>query len=164
MRKKRPRTEAQIAASRANGALSVGRKSPEGIAKSALNSITHGFRAKFIALNNENREAYTAHLDAYIARYSPADKVEDDLVGLLATNMWQLTGQSLDHRPAELPRKADNHLLVGTFALAGFLVERNLFLSRWFTSSSENASESNGPRQHSRFSCSSCSGSASASR
>ena len=86
----KPRSAAQLAASRANGTKSLGPKSPNGKAKVSSSRISHGFRANNIPLANENRDAYAEHLDAYLARYTPIDKVELDLVGLLATNMWQL--------------------------------------------------------------------------
>ena len=87
---KKSRSAAQSSASRANGAKSQGPATSAGKAKVSSNRMSHGFRANNIPLANENREAYTTHHEAYIARYTPIDKVEDDLVGLLATNMWQL--------------------------------------------------------------------------
>ena len=39
---------------------------------------------------NEDKVAYDAHLNAYLARYSPVDKLEADLVGHLAYSMWQI--------------------------------------------------------------------------
>jgi len=88
--KKKERTPAQVEASRLNGAKSTGPTTPEGQAKSQNNRMVHGFRANLLALANENRGALTDHIESYKLRYSPIDRVEDDLVGLLATNMWQL--------------------------------------------------------------------------
>ena len=81
---------AQAAAARANGAKSQGPTTPEGRAKLGGNRMTHGFRAASVSLANENRADYDAHLDEYLKRYAPIDKVETDLVGLCALNMWHL--------------------------------------------------------------------------
>jgi hypothetical protein len=89
-RNKKPRTEAQIAASRANGAKSNGPITPEGKIVSCWNRMTHGFRSNAITLVSEDANAYDRHLDAYLARYTPIDKTEEDLVGLLASSMWQV--------------------------------------------------------------------------
>ena len=86
----RPRTDAQNQASRANGAKSQGPTSPAGKAKIKLNRMTHGFRSQHICLTKEDNTAYTEHLDAYLGVYTPINKVEQDLVGLLASSMWQL--------------------------------------------------------------------------
>src|SRR5450432_3317700 len=51
--------------------------------------MVHGFRSNSITLSNEDPIAYDHHLDAYLTRYTPIDKTEEDLVGLLASNMWQ---------------------------------------------------------------------------
>src|SRR5882724_1665015 len=86
-----PRSAAQAAASRLNGAKSHGPTSPEGKSTVSSTRMVHGFRsANFITLSTEDHDVYDAHLDAYLARYAPIDKVEQDLVGLLASQMWQL--------------------------------------------------------------------------
>ena len=73
-----------------NGAKSKGPVTPTGKCSVSHNRMTHGFRANSIPLHTEDRAAYDAHLTAYLTRYTPTDKVEEDLVGLLASNMWQL--------------------------------------------------------------------------
>jgi hypothetical protein len=84
------RSQAQIAASRANGAQSKGPVTEEGKAIVSMNRMTHGFRSNSIILSNEDHVAYDQHLDAYLTRYNPIDKTEEDLVGLLASSMWQI--------------------------------------------------------------------------
>jgi hypothetical protein len=84
------RSQAQIAASRANGAQSKGPVTEEGKAIVSMNRMTHGFRSNSITLSNEDHVAYDQHLDAYLTRYNPIDKTEEDLVGLLASSMWQI--------------------------------------------------------------------------
>ena len=86
----KPRTPAQIEASRANGAKSHGPSTDQGKDAIRNNGIVHGFRACSAALAKENPTAYEAHLAAYMNRYQPVDKVEQDLVGLLAASMWQI--------------------------------------------------------------------------
>src|SRR5579863_1597381 len=87
---KKTRSEAQIVQSRLNGAKSNGPVTADGKCKISKNRMIHGFRSNSITLGNEDRPAYDDHLNAYLARYTPIDKVEEDLVGLLASNMWQL--------------------------------------------------------------------------
>jgi len=84
------RTPAQAEASRLNGAKSKGPTSTTGQTTAKSNRMVHGFRANLIGLATENYTALDEHIDRYKARYTPIDQVEDDLVGLLATNMWQL--------------------------------------------------------------------------
>jgi hypothetical protein len=90
MTKKQPRSAAQIAASRANGSQSKGPKTEAGKAAASHNRVSHGFRASHVCLQNEDATAYEDHLAAYITRYAPIDKPETDLVGLLASSMWQI--------------------------------------------------------------------------
>ena len=85
-----PRSAAQIEASRANGAKSKGPITAEGKAIVATNRIIHGFHSMSITLANESQNDYDAHLASYFDRYAPIDKVEAELVGLLAANMWQV--------------------------------------------------------------------------
>ena len=84
------RSDAQTAASRANGSKSLGPTSPEGKAKVSHNRVTHGFRSSSIPLSTEDRPAYDHQLQSYLDRYNPLDQVEEDLVGLLAANMWNV--------------------------------------------------------------------------
>ena len=62
----------------------------EGKANVATNRMVHGFRSQTVALATEDHSAYNDHLAAYVARYNPQDKPESDLVGLAASNMWQV--------------------------------------------------------------------------
>ena len=76
--------------SRINGSKSHGPVTPEGKAISSGNRMTHGFRSHCVVLATEDKDQYNAHLDSYLAQYAPENKVEEDLVGLLASSMWQL--------------------------------------------------------------------------
>jgi len=91
---KQPRTPAQILASQINGSKSIGAITKEGKRAIANNRMTHGFRSNAIVLSNEDAATYNNHLDQYLLRYAPKDKVEEDLVGLLASSMWQIMRNS----------------------------------------------------------------------
>ena len=86
---KPPRTPDQINASRANGSKPLGPTTPQGKLRVSRNRMIHGFRSQFICLTKEDKSAYDDHLNAYLAVYTPANKVEADLIGLLASSMWQ---------------------------------------------------------------------------
>jgi len=91
---KQARTPAQILASQINGSKSIGAITKEGKRAIANNRMTHGFRSNAIVLSNEDAATYNSHLDQYLMRYAPKDKVEEDLVGLLASSMWQIMRNS----------------------------------------------------------------------
>ena len=110
------RSSAQAEASRTNGSKSQGPITIEGKSKVSRNRTTHGFRSSSITLNDEDKPAYDAHFTAYLARYTPADQVEEDLVGLLASSMWQLMrftsmeAALFDLEVARLDRRIDDIL------------------------------------------------------
>ena len=82
---KKPRTPAQIAASRNNGRKSKGPKTPEGKAISSQNSTTHGITsAKWLVPTNEKPSAYAGFLAEYLDQWQPANPTERDLVGQMA--------------------------------------------------------------------------------
>ena len=80
----------QIEASRVNGAKSKGPVTAAGKQRSSQNSIRHGLASKVVLLANESREEYDRVLNAYIARYRPADEPERDLVGDIVAARWRL--------------------------------------------------------------------------
>ncbi len=82
------RSQSQIDASRANGAKSQGPVTAEGLENSKRSRLTHGFRSSTLTLSIEEKEEYDAHLAAYLKKYAPQDKIEEDLVGLAASSMW----------------------------------------------------------------------------
>ncbi len=79
----------RIAASRANGALSCGPKSPETRRISAANSLRHGLTAKTVLLANESHERFQQALDAYLLRLQPRDQVEADLIEEIVVAKWR---------------------------------------------------------------------------
>jgi len=75
---------------RLNGAKSKGPKTPEGRRRSSLNALKHGLCSSSAVLSNESQTRFNAHRDGYIARFSPADTVELDLVDQLVASSWRL--------------------------------------------------------------------------
>jgi hypothetical protein len=83
------RTEAQIAASRANGRRSEGPVTPEGKARSSQNAFRHGLLADCVLLVGEETANFQAYLDQHIARFLPADDVEMNLVEEMVSAAWR---------------------------------------------------------------------------
>jgi hypothetical protein len=85
------RTQAQIEASRRNGAKSSGPKSKEGKIWSSQNAIKHGLSAnKFVVLDGESGDDWETFHQSYIAKFQPRDPVEEHLVLEMAVNRWRL--------------------------------------------------------------------------
>src|SRR5260370_41082828 len=76
--------------SRRNGAKSRGPKTPEGRAKSALNSVTFGMSAKTLILQNENPNRFLRMLNSYVEYLKPSNQVEIDLVSDMVVARWRL--------------------------------------------------------------------------
>ena len=86
---KTPRTPAQIAASRANGAKSKGPITPEGKSISARNAERHGFFSQLATIKGESPQEYVqVSADLYEA-WQPTDEYERCLVDTMATCMWR---------------------------------------------------------------------------
>lgn len=104
---RRPRTAAQRAASRANGAHSRGPATSAGKTKSKLNAVTHGLSAspahsrlalngdtcagalaRALVLRSESTPAFQQLLAGYRAEYQPCGQTEADLVEELAVSKW----------------------------------------------------------------------------
>ena len=75
---------------RQNGALAAGTKSPEGIAKSSMNALSHGLTSKSLVLSNESHAAYDKLRLEYVNRFQPYDGVEMDLVDDMVSARWRL--------------------------------------------------------------------------
>ena len=78
---KHPRSEAQIAASQANGALSQG---PRDTSRNHLANLRHGFYAKSISLSSENQQAIAESVQNLENLFAPANDLELQLVRKLA--------------------------------------------------------------------------------
>jgi hypothetical protein len=75
---------------RINGAKSHGPVTPEGRAKSAANSRTHGLAAKYLLLPNESNEHFELFRDDYLEQFQPQTGVEADLVEVMVIARWRL--------------------------------------------------------------------------
>ena len=96
----RPRSEAQRAAARANGARSRGPVTPEGKARSSLNAFRHGLCSPAILAPEEDAAAFEALLAQLRADHRPSSASEDLLVQRLAATFWKLA--RCDRLEAEL--------------------------------------------------------------
>ena len=87
----KPRTPAQIAASRQNGAKGRGPRSAAGKAASAQNARKHGLTATTAALlPDEDEAAFASHCEAIEAEHAPQGPTERALVGQLALVLWRM--------------------------------------------------------------------------
>jgi hypothetical protein len=105
---KTPRTERQIAASRANGAKSRGPKTPlgkrasaanaafstgpvtpDGRARSSHNAIRHGLLADSTVFDGESEERFCAFLAALEAELQPEPGIEASQVEVMAVAHWR---------------------------------------------------------------------------
>jgi hypothetical protein len=80
----RPATEAQRAASRANGARSRGPTTPEGRARSRGNALKHGLTGAGDVLPPDLDADFRAKAEAYGRILQPQDELQRDLVGRAA--------------------------------------------------------------------------------
>jgi hypothetical protein len=86
----RKRTKAQRQASRRNGALSRGPITAEGKAIVAHNAISHGLTAKVNLLTTEERPAFNALLQSFLATFAPQSDPEFCCVEEMATAKWKM--------------------------------------------------------------------------
>ena len=88
---KTKRSQAQIEASRRNGAKSKGPKTEEGKKRSSKNNLRHGLRA---TLENTIREAdrqhYAEFRQQYLDEYRPVGPTENTLVDCMIYAAWQI--------------------------------------------------------------------------
>jgi hypothetical protein len=81
-------TDRRIRASRANGALSRGRKTEAGKQRSSLNAVKTGAFAKSIVLKNESPALLAKLRDEYYQHLQPANPIERDLVEEMVVSKW----------------------------------------------------------------------------
>src|SRR6185369_11888944 len=84
----RPRTNAQCAAARANGAKSHGPVTDEGKATAAMNALRHGLTAATLVLTTEDKPEFDELFGSYIDEYEPATQTESDLVQEITVSKW----------------------------------------------------------------------------
>jgi hypothetical protein len=86
----RPRSPAQIAAARRNGARSRGPTTPEGKVRAARNALKHGLTAiKHLVLGDEDESALEALTRSLLDEIGPTSAVEARLVQRLAAAFWK---------------------------------------------------------------------------
>jgi hypothetical protein len=85
------RSEAQTAASRANGSKSRGPITNIGLSISAQNSTTHGLAgSKLIVIEGESTDRWQALLEACHREFQPETEIEIELVTEIAAARWRL--------------------------------------------------------------------------
>ena len=87
----KPRSEAQIAASRANGAKSRGPVTPDGKAISARNSLRHGILAQTAIIDSEDPGQLQLLFGELYETWDPADEHERNLVDTMVLSIWRRT-------------------------------------------------------------------------
>src|SRR5260370_516499 len=80
----------RIRASRANGAMSAGPKTPEGKRRSASNGFRHGILAQTVVLEGEDTRAFGVLLASLEAEFEPLTPNEGALVENMAVARWRL--------------------------------------------------------------------------
>jgi hypothetical protein len=83
-------SERKLTSARANGAKAAGRKTAEGIARSAANAITHGLTSRKIVLSTESDTQFEQLRESYILEFAPRTQVEADLVDQFIAARWRL--------------------------------------------------------------------------
>jgi hypothetical protein len=87
---KRPISEAQLAANRANAAKSTGPRSEEGKKKSRLNGLTHGLRAETAVLPGEDGGRLQDRIDAWAVDLDARTEAEHYAVAAAARASWRM--------------------------------------------------------------------------
>ena len=85
----KPRSEAQIAASRANGAKSKGPKTPEGKHIASMNAERHGLLSRLALMDGEGQANFLQLSRNLIELFQPADEHEANLVEIMLTSIWR---------------------------------------------------------------------------
>jgi hypothetical protein len=118
---KRPRSEAQRAASRANGRRSSGPKSTEGKSRSRRNALRHGLRAASLEVLPQNASLPAAMMvEAVREKLTPRDVIEAEYVDGIAMAFWRLRRA----RQLEEALLAGGQLQRGETGLAKALLKR----------------------------------------
>ncbi len=89
----------RAATNRANAQKSTGPRTPEGKARARHNSVKHGRRSQLtdysngvntVLLPGENMAEYLRSMEALVAKLTPRDEVELELVHRVAASQWEI--------------------------------------------------------------------------
>lgn len=83
-------SEKQLAANRANARKSTGPRTQAGKERSRMNALKHGLLAKSVLLEHEDPAEWEALCEALFMRFDPADVIEEELVGRVASLLWRM--------------------------------------------------------------------------
>ena len=122
----KPRTPAQIAASRANGAKSRGPVTEEGKSISAQNAERHGIFARICTIQGEAPELFASLIADLYETWTPTDEHERALVDTMAMALWRRTriaalesaGINLQLAKAEIQNPETIHHYIAITSLA----------------------------------------------
>jgi len=84
------RSEAQIQASRINGANSRGPITAQGKKNSSLNGLKHGLTARTVVLCNEDHSLFEKLQQRYIDSLQPTNYVELELIHRMVAAQWRM--------------------------------------------------------------------------
>ncbi len=68
---------------------STGPSTPEGKRIAAQNARKHGYAGATMAISDEDRPAYQAHVESYIQAFQPQNQPQADAVRLAANALWR---------------------------------------------------------------------------
>jgi hypothetical protein len=95
-------TPAQVLANKANAQLSTGPRTPEGRARSAANSTSHGLSAAFRVLPHEDQEDFDELVEDLVKEHEPSSCHQVYLVEQIAKTWWTVArAQRLETRALE---------------------------------------------------------------
>jgi hypothetical protein len=83
------RTDAQIQASRLNGAKSLGPVTAEGKLASSRNALKHGILAANVIIKGENEATFLEHTAVLYDEFQPATPFEESLIDTMAVARWR---------------------------------------------------------------------------
>ena len=79
----------KLIAACSNGKLARGAKTPEGLARSAMNSLQHGLTAATVVIRAEDPAQYEALRAAYHRDVGPRTQIESDLLDVALAALWR---------------------------------------------------------------------------
>ncbi|MCB1885939.1 MAG: hypothetical protein KDG89_18485, partial [Geminicoccaceae bacterium] len=121
---RKPRTPAQIEASRQNGAKGRGPRTEAGKAASSRNALKHGLTATTdVLLPTEDADAFADHCAQVEAEYQPQGPTERALVTQLALVFWRMIRVEAVEAEVLISReqRPDGHFISGYGPLSPFM-------------------------------------------